>query len=231
MESQQKIPPKRVTPTFIKPLSPPKGESSKVVKRVAPIFIKPLSPPKPVNPSKGSPKKRTPPKVQKPFGAKTEGQMLEYEVLKRSKVLGPLLLKDEKSPLKDPLAAKSSPSKVNVDYDKKIKELEQEILHNQKTIYGLTQEIKSMGKTLKEKSKKSKSPNKKAKSSDKSKKSKTLEKTPKKSSKKTSDRTPKSKKCEKKDKVFCAKIHVGQGGRQYIKVEGKNVYLKKPIKK
>ena len=210
MESQQKVPPKRVTPTFVKPLSPSKGEQPKVSKRIAPTFIKPLSPPKSkaVSPKATSPLGRL--KVQKPFGLKTEGQMLEYEILKRSKVLGPFLLKNEKSPLKDPLAAKRSSSKNNVNYDKKIKELEQEILHNQNTIYGLTQEIKSMSR--KEKTK-SKSPNKKSKTSKKSKSADT------------------SLKCEKKDRVFCAKIHIGQGGRQYIKVEGKNVYLKKPIKK
>jgi hypothetical protein len=36
-----------------------------------------------------------------------------------------------------------------------------------------------------------------------------------------------NRKCEKKNKVFCAKIYIGQGGRRYIKHGSEKIYLDK----
>lgn len=103
----------------------------KVVKRMAPTFIKPLSPPKPEpqkTPEKSASKKvsRKSHSAKKPVfgeGKKTEGQNREYQQLMRSKVLGPLLLKDELRPVKkDPIAKtlkKDKPKKDKSVKDKK----------------------------------------------------------------------------------------------------------------
>ena len=110
---------KRMAPTFIKPLSPPKvaspPKSPKSPKRVSPSKSPKLASP-PKSPRKTPPQKS--PKTivrQKIFGGKTEGQQSEYEILKRMKTLGPLLLKDEKKPkTRDPLT-----KKVKKDKDEK----------------------------------------------------------------------------------------------------------------
>jgi hypothetical protein len=118
---------KRVSPIFIKPLSPEKDQkqsppsakiSPKNVKKISSQSKNVKSDKKVDSPKKPSSKKNI-------FGdGKTKGQNREYKALMRSKVLGPLLLQDELQPVKrDPLKPKpvANTKKSNRKCEKKNK--------------------------------------------------------------------------------------------------------------